>query len=99
MKNQISKKLKDRRRAELMLLQQKISAEKSERRVGSVLKVFVEGRDTNSNALVGRTYADAPEVDGFIFVDTPIDFMSGDYINVRVTGASEYDLTGEITDD
>ncbi|MBQ9388379.1 MAG: 30S ribosomal protein S12 methylthiotransferase RimO [Lachnospiraceae bacterium] len=99
MKNQIPKKLKDRRRAELMLLQQKISAEKSERRVGSVLKVFVEGRDTNSNALVGRTYADAPEVDGFIFVDTPIDFMSGDYINVRVTGASEYDLTGEITDD
>ena len=53
----------------------------------------------DENAYVGRTYKDAPNVDGYIFVNTDVELMSGDFVKVKVTGAVEYDLIGEIADE
>ena len=60
--------------------------------------VMIEGQVTGENAYVGRTYMDAPGVDGYIFVQTGEQLMTGDFVKVRVTGAAEYDLIGEIDD-
>jgi len=58
--------------------------------------VMIEGKVADENAYVGRTYMDAPNVDGLIFVETDEEMMSGDFAKVKVTGALEYDLIGEI---
>ena len=99
MKAQISEEIKEDRKAELMELQQEISLERGNSRIGQVLLVMIEGKVADENAYVGRTYADAPNVDGYIFVQSPEMFMSGDFVKVRVTGALEYDLIGEIYDE
>ena len=99
MKAQISEEIKEDRKAELMELQQEISLERGNSRIGQVLLVMIEGKVADENAYVGRTYADAPNVDGYIFVQSPEMLMSGDFVKVRVTGALEYDLIGEIYDE
>ncbi len=99
MKGQILESVKKKRRDEIMTLQQQISLEKSEEFVGRRLKVFIEGRDTEDDIIVARTYRDAPEVDGYIFIDSNRDFISGEIVTVTVTGATEYDLTGELSDE
>ena len=99
MKDQIPEEIKEDRKAELMELQQEISLERGNSRIGQVLLVMVEGKVADENAYVGRTYADAPNVDGYIFVQSPEMLMSGDFVKVRVTGALEYDLIGEIYDE
>lgn len=91
--------IKVKRRDEIMELQQEISTELSAKRVGQTYLTFIEGRDTNEDVYVGRTYMDAPGVDGYVFIDTDMNLMSGDFINVKITGSSEYDLMGEPTDD
>lgn len=96
MPNQISDEIKEERRAELMELQQDIVFEQAESMIGRELLVMIEGRITDENAYVGRTYKDAPNVDGLIFVNTDEELMSGDFVKVVVTGASEYDLIGEL---
>ena len=53
----------------------------------------------DENAYVGRTYMDSPGVAGRIFVNTGLSLMSGDFVRVRVTGALEYDLIGEVEDE
>lgn len=78
-----------------MELQQEIAFEKSEAMKGRTLEVMIEGKVADENAYVGRTYMDSPNVDGLIFVNTGLSLMSGDFLKVRVTGASEYDLIGE----
>jgi len=82
-----------------MELQQEIAFEKSESMVGRVLDVMIEGKVADEAAYVGRTYMDAPNVDGYIFVNSGELFMSGDFVRVKVTGASEYDLIGEVYDE
>lgn len=99
MPDQIADEVKEARRGEIMELQQEIAFEKAEDMVGSRLLCMIEGKVADENAYVGRTYKDAPGVDGYIFVQTGEPLMSGDFVNVRVTGASEYDLIGEIDDE
>ena len=99
MENQIPEEVKEERRDEIMELQQEISLEKGNARIGQEFLVMIEGKVADENAYVGRTYADAPNVDGYIFVQSPELLMSGDFVKVRVTGALEYDLIGEIADE
>ena len=99
MDGQIPQEIKEERRDEIMELQQEIAFEKCESMVGRVLDVMIEGRVEQENAYAGRTYMDAPDVDGMIFVQTGEELMTGDFVRVRVTGALEYDLIGEIEDE
>ena len=94
--DQVPQEIKEERRDALMELQQEIAFEKSERMVGRILDVMIEGKVADENAYVGRTYMDAPNVDGLIFVNTDEPLMSGDFCKVRVTGALDYDLIGEM---
>lgn len=96
MEDQIPEEVKQERRDCLMELQQEISLEKSQDRIGRELTVMVEGKVADENAWVARTYADAPDIDGYLFINTPETLVSGDFVRVRVTGALEYDLIGEI---
>lgn len=97
--DQIDEALKEKRRDEIMELQREIAFEKSDSMVGRILDVMIEGQVVDENAYVGRTYMDAPGVDGLIFVNTNARLMSGDFVRVRVTGAAEYDLIGEMCDE
>lgn len=94
--DQVPEEIKEERRDEIMELQQEIAFEKSEAMVGRVLEVMIEGKVADENAYVGRTYMDAPGVDGLIFLNTEEELMSGDFVRVKVTGAMEYDLIGEM---
>ena len=79
-----------------MLLQQQVSAEKASAMTGRILEVLVEGRIPEEGIYVGRTYRDAPEVDGYIFLNAEEEIISGDFVTAEVTGADEYDLTGDV---
>lgn len=96
MEGQIDEETKLSRRDEIMELQQEISLEKSQRLVGRRLEVIIEGRAADEDVYVGRTYMDAPGVDGYIFINSDEELMSGDFAYVRVTKALEYDLIGEL---
>ena len=98
-KDQVPDEVKEDRRAEIMELQQDIAFERSESMRGRSLEVMIEGKVADENAYVGRTYMDSPGVDGLIFVNTGLSLMSGDFVRVRVTGALEYDLIGEVEDE
>ena len=99
MKGQIRKNVKRARRNALMEIQQRISAERTASLVGKRFTVMVEGRLAEDNVLVGRTYMDAPDVDGLFFIDSGADPVSGTMLTAVVTNATEYDLYGEICDE
>ncbi|WP_029067378.1 30S ribosomal protein S12 methylthiotransferase RimO [Lachnobacterium bovis] len=94
--DQIPEDVKKDYQLDIMELQEEISFEKNEKMVGKVLDAFIEGKVADENVYIGRTYRDAPGVDGYIFVDTDKELMSGDMVKVKVTGAYEYDLIGEL---
>ena len=94
--DQIPEEVKEERHADVMELQQEIAFEHCENMVGKVLDVMIEGKVADEPAYVGRTYMDAPNVDGLIFVNADEMLMSGDFVRVKVTGANEYDLIGEV---
>lgn len=96
---QIPEEVKEERRAELMELQQEIVFDRAEEMAGKELLVMIEGKVADEDAYVGRTYMDAPNVDGLIFVNTDRELVSGDFAKVTVTGAVEYDLIGELSDE
>ena len=96
MPDQIDEELKEDRQAELMELQQEIAFDNAERMVGQEVLVMIEGKVADENAYVGRTYRDAPNVDGLIFINTDEELISGDFARVKVTGALDYDLIGEL---
>lgn len=96
MPEQIEESVKEDRQAELMELQQDIAFDKAEDMVGSEVLMMVEGKVADENVYVGRTYKDAPNVDGLIFVHTDAELITGDFAKVKVTGALEYDLIGEL---
>ena len=99
MPDQVPEELKESRRDELMELQQEISLDRGNRRIGQELVVMIEGKVSGESAYIGRTYGDAPNVDGYLFVQTGELLMTGDFAKVRVTGALEYDLIGELADE
>ncbi len=99
MEDQIPEEVKEERRGRVMELQQEISIAHGEDMIGRELEVFIEGKVADEEAYVGRTYMDAPGVDGYIFVNTGLELMSGMFVRVKVTGALEYDLIGELCDE
>lgn len=94
--DQVDDEIKEDRKYEIMELQQEIAFEKSEGMVGRELIAMIEGKVADENVYVGRTYMDAPGVDGYVFINGGDDLMTGDMVKVRITAASEYDLIGEI---
>lgn len=96
MPDQVDEEVKAARRDELMELQQEIAFEKAEDMVGRVLTVMIEGKVADEDAYVARTYRDAPNVDGYLFVNTTATLVTGDFVKVQVVGSNEYDLIGEM---
>ncbi|MCR5755297.1 MAG: 30S ribosomal protein S12 methylthiotransferase RimO [Acetatifactor sp.] len=96
MPDQIEEEIKISRRDELMELQQAVVFEKNEDMIGKVLTVMIEGKVADEETYVSRTYKDAPGVDGYLFLNTSANLMTGDFVKVRVTDVNEYDLIGEI---
>lgn len=96
--NQVEEQKAEAWRDDIMALQQEISYEKNQKLIGKIFTVLIEGYVAEDDVYVGRTYRDAPEVDGMVFVAAPYELMSGTFVQVRITGANEYDLTGEITE-
>ncbi len=97
--NQVSDETKADRQADLMELQQMIAFDRAQEMEGRRLLVMVEGKVPDENAYVARSYKDAPNVDGFVFIQTARELITGDFVRVRITGAYEYDLIGEIDDE
>ncbi len=98
MPDQIDEEIKGKYRDELMQLQQKISADRSAAMIGRIVRVMIEGFIPEDNTYVGRSYKDAPNVDGLVFVECDRELMSGDFIDVKITGSTEYDLIGTIVE-
>jgi ribosomal protein S12 methylthiotransferase len=97
LKPQILAKVKKQRQKELMKLQQSIVFEAAEKRIGKTYEVLIEGRITGEeNVYIGRTYMDAPQVDGFMFLTSEEELISGDIVRVKVNSAKDYDLIGDI---
>lgn len=94
--DQIDEEVKEDRQADIMELQQEIAFDKVEDMIGREVLVMIEGKVADENAYVGRTYRDAPNVDGLIFINTDVELISGDFAKVKVTGALDYDLIGEL---
>ena len=94
--DQIDEEVKEDRQADIMELQQEIAFDKAEDMIGREVLVMIEGKVADENAYVGRTYRDAPNVDGLIFINTNVELISGDFAKVKVTGALDYDLIGEL---
>lgn len=94
--DQIDEEVKEDRQADIMELQQEIAFNKAEDMIGREVLVMIEGKVADENAYVGRTYRDAPNVDGLIFINTDVELISGDFAKVKVTGALDYDLIGEL---
>ena len=98
MPDQISQDVKEERQAELMELQQDIAFDNAQDMVGKEILAMIEGKIVEEHAYVGRTYRDAPNVDGLIFINSEEEFVSGDFVKVKVTGAVDYDLIGGIAE-
>lgn len=94
--DQIDEEVKEDRQADIMELQQEIAFDKAEDMIGREVLVMIEGKVADENAYVGRTYRDAPNVDGLIFINTDVELISGDFAKAKVTGALDYDLIGEL---
>lgn len=96
MDGQITEEVKESRRDEIMVLQQEISADKAASRIDDEMSVLIEGYLYEDDIYIGRTYMDAPKVDGNVFVRAEEELISGDIVPVRITGANEYDLMGDV---
>ncbi len=102
MPNQVTERVKNTRRNKIMRLQQKIAFEAAEAMVGQVVTAVIEGRITDADdddglSYVARTYKDAPDIDGYLFITgVQRELMTGDYVEVLITGSNEYDLIGEL---
>lgn len=96
MDNQVDDELKLKWQDEVMLCQKDISLSNNEKYIGRVLKVFIEGKLPEDGVFIGRTYRDTPSVDGFIFLNSDTELVSGQFVDVEVTGYDEYDLIGDV---
>lgn len=98
MVEQIEEEIKASRRDEIMQIQQDIAFDKSNSRVGEIYEVMIEGKLPEEGVYIARTYMDAPDVDGYVFIQSDYNFDSGDFVKVEITRSDEYDLIGEIVD-
>lgn len=96
MPDQIPEEIKEERRDAILELQQEIAFDKAADMVGRTLYAMIEGKVADEPAYVARTYADSPDIDGYVFVNTGEVLMSGDFVKVKITGSAEYDLIGEL---
>ena len=99
MPGQISEEVKEERRDQIMELQQEIAFDAALSMKGRIVDAMIEGRVADEDVYVARTYKDAPNVDGFLFINTKRELMTGDFVKCRITGANEYDLIGELEDE
>ncbi len=99
MPDQIPQSVKEQRRDELMQLQQQIVFESGKARIGSLISVMIEGEIPEEDVYIGRSYADAPSVDGTVFVRSSRFLLAGEFVKVRITSSLEYDLIGETEDE
>ncbi|MCM1040615.1 MAG: 30S ribosomal protein S12 methylthiotransferase RimO [Ruminococcus sp.] len=99
MPDQIPEEVKEERLEQIMELQQDIAFEAASSMEGRVIEAMIEGKIADEEAYVARTYKDAPNVDGFLFINTQRELMSGDMVRCRITGSCEYDLIGELEDE
>ena len=95
MKKQVPSFIKNRRKNIIMKMQQQIAFDKAEEMIGRKLEVLIEGKLPEEGVFIGRTYKDAPNVDGMIFVNSDRELVTGDVVTVGVTDFHEYDLIGE----
>ena len=98
MDEQIDEEIKASRRDEIMQIQQDIAFDKSNSRVGEIYEVMIEGKLPDEGVYIARTYMDAPDVDGYVFIQSDYNLDSGDFVKVEITRSDEYDLIGEIID-
>lgn len=98
MDEQIEEEIKASRRDEIMQIQQDIAFDKSNSRVGEIYEVMIEGKLLDEGVYIARTYMDAPDVDGYVFIQSDYNLDSGDFVKVEITRSDEYDLIGEIID-
>jgi ribosomal protein S12 methylthiotransferase len=97
--NQIDEETAEQWRNEIMELQQEISLDKNETFVGMIMQVIIEGYSSDDDVYVGRTYRDAPGVDGLVFVNCDYELMSGQIVDVRINEVGPYDMIGGIVDE
>ena len=93
---QIDEDVKEEWQADVMELQEEVIMDKNEEMIGRELYVMIEGKVADENAYIGRSYRDAPDIDGYVFINTDQELMSGDFVRTKITGAYEYDLIGEL---
>lgn len=98
-KEKVHHSTKARRQRELMQQQQIIAFDKAQQQIGRTLLAMVEGKVVDEDAYIARTYMDAPNVDGYVFIQTTRQLVTGDFAKVRITGSYEYDLIGELEDE
>lgn len=96
MDGQIPDEIKEKRRDAIMELQQEVAFDNEDKMIGKEILVMIEGKIVDENVYIGRTYMDAPSVDGNIFIDSYEELITGDFVKVKVTGSKDYDLIGEI---
>jgi ribosomal protein S12 methylthiotransferase len=97
---QVDDAVKEQRKDYLLSLQKNISAEVCRKYVGKTLEVIVEGKIGNEdNVYAGRSYRDCYEIDGFVFFESEYDLIAGDFYNVKITEAGDYDLIGKLTEE
>lgn len=96
MEGQIDEEIKQKRKDIIMETQKAISAENCLKSVGKTLKVIIEGKLPEDNVYCGRTYKDAPEIDGLVFVSSQSELISGEFVQVNINKALDYDLMGEV---
>lgn len=94
--NQLKEEVKKSRQDEIMALQQEVSYDNNQRMIGQTLTVLVEGYLYQEDIYIGRSYREAPDVDGYIFISAQEEIVSGEMVTVRITDANEYDLIGEV---
>ena len=92
--NQIPYEVKKRRKDEIMEIQSEISSEILSKNLGKTLEVLIEEK-IDENNYVGRTYMDAPEIDGVTYIESPKNLEVGDFVKVKVIDTLDYDLVGE----
>ena len=97
--NQIDEETAEQWRNEIMELQQEISLDKNETFVGMIMQVIIEGYSSDDDVYVGRTYRDAPGVDGLVFVNCDYELMSGQIVDVRINEVGPYDMIVGIVDE
>ena len=95
-KPQIKESVKKQRQKEIMEDQREISLKRNKSFISKEVEVIIEGYNTEEGFYTARMFADAPDIDGCVFIESDENYLSGTFLKVRITDCSEYDLIGEI---